>query len=275
MKIARPCGIRPRMKDTHKQRRCAQAWHGGKPYDSKEEIRLAVACEFFDEFRQLRNDSDGSEAASRTKILDVGCGVGPLRKWLPAEEFELTGMDLSPEAIEQTKLRYDHAHLLDAEGPWPVADASFDGLHMGAFMEHVADWHAPLNQANRALADGGLVVISIPNIGYWKEIRRLLCGRQPHWLCDMQHIHGYTAGFFRQLLTIHGFEVVSVLADRVNFPLLPESRFVRKKFARWGSVLILAGRLQRRLRVEDRSLSHLFSEHKDAPLRSIEILSQG
>lgn len=208
------------------------------------------------------------------KILDVGCGVGPLRKWLSVEEFELTGIDLSPEAIEQTRLKYDHTHLLDAEGPWPVEDASFDALHMGAFMEHVADWHAPLNQASRALAEGGLLVVSIPNIGYWKEIRRLLRGRQPHWLRDMQHVHGYTAGFFRQLLTIHGFEVVSVLADRVNFPLLPESRFVREKFARWGSVLIWAGRLQRRVRVEDRAGEYLFKHHKDVGLRSIEILSE-
>ena len=262
--------ILPQMNEINKKSIYAKAWHGGKPYDSVEEIRLAVACEFLANLTTAGTSSAGR--AERRKILDVGCGVGPLRKWLPAEEFELTGIDLSPEAIEKTRLQYDHGYVLDAEQAWPVEDASFNGLHMGAFMEHVTDWHAPLNRANLALAEGGLLAISIPNLGYWKEIRRLLRGRQPHWLRDMQHVHGYTADFFRKLLTIHGFDVVSVMADRVNFPLLPDSRFVRKKFARWGSVLIWAARLNRRVRVEDQAASYLFEQSKDVGLRSIEVI---
>lgn len=50
-------------------------------------------------------------------------------------------------------------------------------------MEHVPAWHARLSQANTALRDGGLLVVAIPNLRYWKALRRLLRGRGrgPEW----------------------------------------------------------------------------------------------
>jgi SAM-dependent methyltransferase len=255
------------MADDFKQKINAPAWHAEKPYDADEAIRLERACEFLCDHRvELALDRPYD-------LLDVGCGVGPLRQWLGPEEFRIVGLEIGEAAAAIARQSYDACEVCDVEAAWPVAAGSFDGLHAGAVMEHVLDWHAPLNHANTALRDGGLLVVTVPNLRYWKEVRRLLGGRQPHWLRDMKHVHGYTPRFLCELVGLHGFEVCRLEADRVNLPLLPKkSRWVCRRFAKWGSVLILAARLVRRVRVEDHGRAGEFPNHKEVGSRSIEVL---
>ncbi len=245
-----------------------RAWHGDQPYDEKERIRLRKCCELF------REHAD-AERLDAYRLLDIGCGIGPLREWLRTERFEITGLEMSREAAAIAQRSYDRCLIGDVEAPWSLADAAFDGVHAGAVLEHVVDWHAPLNNANRVLRPDGLLAVAVPNLRYWKELRRLIRGRQPHWLKEMGHLHAYTPGFLRSLLELHGFEVVSMEADRVNLPMLPDSRRLCRRFAGIGSVLIAAGRLRRRTRIEDVGKSHLFENYREVGLRSIEAPGEG
>jgi len=253
------------MTDEFKQAINATAWHGDKPYNEKETVRLSRVCELLGELLP-------ATPGRRTDVLDVGCGVGPLRPFLPAEEYRIVGLEISAQAAKIARGNYDACEVCDAEQPWPVEPESFDAVHAGAVMEHVLDWHAPLNHANGALRDGGLIVIAVPNLRYWKEIRRLIHGRQPHWLQCMKHVHAYTPAFLKELVSIHGFEPIAIEADRVNLPLLGrKSRWVCRRLAGWGSVLILAARLTRRVRVEDRDRAADLPNHKPVACRSIEV----
>ena len=202
----------------------------------------------------------------------IGCGVGPLRRWLDAERFEIVGLELSEEAAELARRNYDDCTVGDVEQPWPVADGSFDGVHAGAIMEHVVNWHKPLNHANTALADGGQAVWSTPNLRYWKEIRRLIRGRQPHWIKHMAHLHGYTPAFFRKLVSLHGFTVTNFQADRVNLPLL---KWCDRRMSRWfasiGSVMIVTARQSRRVRIEHEDLAHTFPNNTPVGMHAIEV----
>lgn len=236
-----------------------------KGYEDRELVRLSKAC---DAIREHARTVTGR----RCEVLDIGCGVGPLRPFLPREGFRIVGIDLSPELTAVARQNYDDAIILDVDTSWPFEDASFDVVHAGAIMEHVPDWHAPLNEANRVLQDGGLLVISVPNLRYWKEVRRLLMGRQPHWLTDMQHVHGYTPGFLKGLVELHGFDVGNIEADRLNLPLPGgRSRWLCHSLAGWGSAMILSARLNRRTKVEDCSRASEFPQHKPVALRSIEV----
>jgi SAM-dependent methyltransferase len=242
-----------------------RTWRADHGYDDRELVRLGKAC------RAIRSYARHG-AARRCDVLDVGCGVGPLRQFLAREDFRIVGMDLSPELVAVAGQNYDEGLVADATGRWPFDDASFDAVNLGALMEHVPDWHAPLNQANRVLREGGLLVISVPNLRYWKEIRRLLQARQPHWLMDMQHVHAYTPRFLRDLVVLHGFEVLSLEADRLNIPLPGgKSDWLCRRLAGWGSVMILSARLGRRTRVEDCSRTEQFPRYKPVALRSIEV----
>ena len=243
----------------------AAAWHGEEPYSADERLRLQRACNFF------ADHANRLALGRRYRLLDIGCGVGPLRDYLPADRFEIVGLEISAQAVELARRRYDDCHAADVEGDWPFPPNRFDGAHAGAVLEHVKDWHAPLNGVNRVLADGGLLVVSVPNLSYWKEIRRLIRGRQPHWLKSMNHVHGYTRDFLCQLIELHGFAVRRVEADRVHLPLLPDWGWVKRRLARFGSVLVVAAELIRRTRVEHDSLAGQFPNHKPLPLRSIEV----
>ncbi len=254
------------MADDFRRRINAPAWHAEAPYDEKETVRIRRAC-------QLLADHAGSlGAARRYELLDVGCGVGPLRAWLPAEGYRIVGLEISEAAATCARRNYDACEICDVENCWPVPPGSFDGVHAGAVLEHVHDWHAPLNHANTALRDGGMIVVAVPNLRYWKEVRRLIRGRQPHWLSDMKHVHAYTPAFLRELVSIHGFEVASLEADRVNLPLLPaRGRWVCRRFAGWGSAMILSARRVRAVRVEDRAYAAEFPNHKPVGCRAIEV----
>jgi len=243
-----------------------QAWHGDIPYDKKEIVRLEKVG------RILNEHADSLQLDRRYEMLDVGCGVGPMRQWCAAERFRITGIELCEGAVEIARKNYDACEIGDVEQDWPFESESFDGLHAGAILEHVANWHAPLNNANRVLKPGGMIVIAVPNLRYWKELRRLIKGRHPHWMTDMEHIHAYTPKFLKTLVTIHGFEVTALEADRVNLPLLPNSRRITRWFAGWGSVMILSAKLVRRVQVEDECQKTKYPNHKDVAIRSIEVL---
>jgi len=242
------------------------AWHGDQPYDAKEAVRLERACEMF------IAHADTLTLDRRYRLLDIGCGIGPLRRWLDAERFEIVALEISEEAAELARRNYDDCTVGDVEEPWPVEAGSFDGVHAGAIMEHVVNWHRPLNHANVALADGGQLVISTPNLRYWKEISRLIRGRQPHWIKHMAHLHGYTPKFLKKLVTLHGFEVTAFQADRVNLPLL---KWCDRKMSRWfagiGSVMILAAVRKRRVRIEHEDLAHTFPSNTPVGMDAIEV----
>lgn len=193
-----------------------------------EEIRLKVASEV------IRHHADQDAQGRPYCLVDVGCGVGPLRRWLEADRFDITGLELNQEAASMARGHYNRCHVCDVEQAWPVPAGSADGVHAGAILEHVADWHAPLNNANAILRDGGLLVVPTPNLRYWKELRKLLLGKQPHWLQAMEHLHGYTPRFLRGLLELHGFDVFDLQADRLNLPGFPRA-------SRWGCRRLAGG----------------------------------
>lgn len=242
------------------------AWHGENPYDDKEVVRLERAAAL------IREDAD-ARRLSRPLVLDIGCGIGPLRRWLPADRFEIAGLEWSEDAARVSRGHYDRCLVGSVEARWPFDDAVADAIHAGAILEHVFDWHAPLNEANRVLRDGSRLVVSVPNLRYWKEIKRLIRGKQPHWMSEMLHIHAYTPRFLQNLLILHGFAIDVVEADRVNFPLLPKNAlWVKRRFAGFGSVLIVAAKKVRRVQVEDRSRAARYPKSKDVGMRSIEVL---
>ena len=64
------------MTDRGKESLYTGAWHGDQPYEKDEAIRLAKAC------RVIQADRQRLGGTGRYRLVDVGCGVGPLRAWL-------------------------------------------------------------------------------------------------------------------------------------------------------------------------------------------------
>lgn len=103
------------------------------------------------------------EVAGR-RILDAGCGSGPLSAALGAKGAVVTGFDSSPAMLELARQRLGESadlHLADLSRPLPFADDSFDDVVASLVLHYLEDWSAPLAELRRVLKPGGRLILSV------------------------------------------------------------------------------------------------------------------
>lgn len=98
------------------------------------------------------------------RVLDAGCGSGPLTAELLARGAEVTGLDGSPAMIELARQRLGDGvplHVGDLATPLPFADDAFDLVTASLVLHYLEDWSAPLAELRRVLAPGGRLLVSV------------------------------------------------------------------------------------------------------------------
>jgi ubiquinone/menaquinone biosynthesis C-methylase UbiE len=98
------------------------------------------------------------------KILDAGCGSGPLMEALLAKDAVVSGFDLSPAMVELARQRLgDDAdvRVADLGAPLPYPDDAFDLVVASLSLHYVEDWASALAELRRVLKRGGRLVVSI------------------------------------------------------------------------------------------------------------------
>ena len=108
----------------------------------------------------LAGDVDGH------RVLDAGCGSGPLTAALQARGAIVTGVDASSAMIELARQRLGadaDLHVADLGDPLPFADDVFDDVVASLVLHYLEDWVAPLRELRRVLRPGGRVVLSVPH----------------------------------------------------------------------------------------------------------------
>jgi SAM-dependent methyltransferase len=109
------------------------------------------------------------------KLLDVGCGDGILLS-LIGDDVEKHGVDILahiPESSGRTNyLRHDVSSGL------PYPDGTFDVVHSSELIEHLLDTEFFLRECRRILRPGGKLVVSTPNLHYWRNIVEWFRGNQ-------------------------------------------------------------------------------------------------
>lgn len=97
------------------------------------------------------------------RVLDAGCGAGPLTLELCKRGASVLGLDVSPNMIDIARERLgDRAelHIADLLQPLPVDDDSFDLVVASLTMHYLRDWTPTLNEFRRALKPDGTIVMS-------------------------------------------------------------------------------------------------------------------
>jgi ubiquinone/menaquinone biosynthesis C-methylase UbiE len=99
------------------------------------------------------------------RVLEVGCGSGPLTEWLVDHGAEVVACDLSAAMLEIARSRIGeraelHHHDL-AEPLTFLEDASVDLAVASLVFHYLRDWVAPLRELHRVLRPTGSAVMSI------------------------------------------------------------------------------------------------------------------
>lgn len=105
------------------------------------------------------------------RILDAGCGSGPLSAALRDRGAVVTGIDASAGMLMLARQRLgDEAalHVGDLRDPLPFDDGAFDDVVASLVLHYLQDWGPTLAELRRVLKPGGRLIASVdhPFVAY-------------------------------------------------------------------------------------------------------------
>ena len=98
------------------------------------------------------------------RILDAGCGAGPLSEALRAKGAVVAGLDSSAAMVSLARRRLGEdaeLYVADLAAPLPFADAEFDDVLASLVLHYLEDWAGPLAELRRVLKPGGRLLVSL------------------------------------------------------------------------------------------------------------------
>jgi 2-polyprenyl-3-methyl-5-hydroxy-6-metoxy-1,4-benzoquinol methylase len=148
------------------------------------------------------------------RVLDVGCGEGRFGAELVRAGREAVGIDVAEEPLRRARALHPglDVRLVPVEGPWPLADVSFDAVWAGEVIEHVADTAGWLSEVRRVLRSGGSLVLSTPAHDRLTRLALSISARRfaGHFDPRSDHLRFYTRRALAALLEDFGFQEIEV-----------------------------------------------------------------
>ena len=178
-------------------------------------------------------------------LLDVGCGAGSVADLARASFQRVCGCDLSVHALRHARQRGMAVACVDLNaGVLPYRDSSFDCVTCLEVIEHVVDPLRLLKELRRVLRPHGQLVITTPNVRYFRNILKLVLeGRFPHTTTDTfvwggGHLHYFTRTDLAQLLGEAGFAHWQFVVNEKQFARSWKRRLLVKvlgshRFGEW------------------------------------------
>ncbi len=98
------------------------------------------------------------------RILDAGCGAGPLFAALRDGGADVSGFDLSTTMVELARRRLGpeaDLRVADIGAPLPYDDGAFDDVVAALVLHYLEDWSAPLAELRRVLKPEGRLIMAV------------------------------------------------------------------------------------------------------------------
>lgn len=98
------------------------------------------------------------------RILDAGCGAGPLFAALRDRGAVVTGVDASAGMLELARRRLGpdaDLRVADLADPLPFPDNTFDDVVASLVLHYLEDWGPALTELRRVLVPGGRLIVSV------------------------------------------------------------------------------------------------------------------
>lgn len=133
-----------------------------KRYKEKDHCKIKMEERLM--FQALEKYSENTDKKrEELKVLDIGCGSGLVTKKIKELGYQTEGLDFSEEAVKKATLNGISASVCDLDEGINKSDGSYDVVWAGDIVEHVFDPIGLLKEANRALKNGGIIIMCIPS----------------------------------------------------------------------------------------------------------------
>jgi len=130
------------------------------------------------------------------RMLDAGCGSGPLFAALRDRGAIVTGFDKSAGMLEVARQRLgDDADLVVAElgSPLPFTDGAFDDVAASLVLHYLEDWGPALAELRRVLKPGGRLIVSVDH-PFAVALRNREWGREADYFATTNLTAEWSAG---------------------------------------------------------------------------------
>jgi 2-polyprenyl-3-methyl-5-hydroxy-6-metoxy-1,4-benzoquinol methylase len=161
------------------------------------------------------------------KILEIGCGIGTIVFELTKQGYDVTGVDISREAVAYGRKKYGEIHLeVQPAEALPYENKSFDLILSFDLFEHIARIDRHLSEVHRILRPGGYYLFQTPN-KFSNAIFETLSKKSLKWRRAHPSLH--TPGQLTRRLTRHGFHTRFVKMNPIN-------EFTIEKLLKFGPI---------------------------------------
>lgn len=147
------------------------------------------------------------EKAPGGRVLEVGCGTGPLLRELRQEGMECVGLEPNGHAARMGRERHGLDIRTETLDEVDLPAASFDVVFLLHVIEHFRDPVAELRRIRRLLKPGGLFILETPR---FDTLRFRLFRLRKRKLGNPWHLYFFTRKTLRKSLTLAGFDVRSM-----------------------------------------------------------------
>ncbi len=164
------------------------------------------------------------------EVLDLAAGEGSVSEFLQSLGCNVTALDFSKEALKKAEKRGVTTVLADVEKKLPFKDGIFDAIFWGDNAEHLFSPQKTLSEIKRVLKPEGRVIISCPNMGYWRyRFYYFAYGMVPQteWYqedpWEWQHIRFFNRQVIKNFLEKGGFKMINFFgasSRRLDKPFL-------------------------------------------------------
>lgn len=143
------------------------------------------------------------------RVLELGCGSGATLGWLKQTQKSVytVGIEIAEAAAIAARARADEVHWVDFErADISISRQKFDVILCLDVLEHMINpWSVVDRLASNYLAEGGKLIVSLPNVRHYSVVFPLLFGGRWEYadagLLDRTHLRFFTRDSALQLLS--------------------------------------------------------------------------
>lgn len=155
---------------------------------------VGVFHQFADYYGETRADLIPYLPVDAKDVLEVGCGRGFTGRLIQQQlGCRVTGVELHPEIAAEAARHL--SRVITGDILSVDVDGRYDAIVASELFEHLADPDAFLLKMMPLLKPGGVIVLSVPNVGHYSVVEDLLAGRWdyvPAGLLCCTHLRFFT-----------------------------------------------------------------------------------